>query len=197
MTLKNAREMRKNATECERLLWSQLRAHRLQGFKFKRQQPIGPYIVDFVCFEARCIIEADGGHHSEQAEYDAQRDNWLRSQGFTVLRFWNNDILSNTDGVVERIFEVCRELARSPSPQPLPRRGGGAKRRALIDGLCATASGAVASGNHAGGKGDASNLSREAISSPLPSWDDCMDAGGSATQGAIAGRGRGRGGDGL
>jgi len=68
MSLENVRELRKNATDCERLLWLHLRAHRLQGFKFKRQQPIGAYIVDFVCFETRCIVEADGGQHSEQIE---------------------------------------------------------------------------------------------------------------------------------
>ena len=106
--------------------WLHLRAHRLQGFKFKRQQPIGFYIVDFVCFEARLIVEADGGHHAEQVEYDTRRDDWLRSQGFTVLRFWNNDILGNTEGVLETILSACRERVDSPSPQPLPRQGGGA-----------------------------------------------------------------------
>lgn len=128
MTLSNARELRKNATECERLLWQHLRAHRLQGYKFKRQQPLGLYIADFVCFEARLIIEADGGQHAEQAEYDNRRDNWLQSQGFTVLRFWNNEIMGNMEGVVERVLAVCK--ANSPSPQPLPRRGGGAKANA-------------------------------------------------------------------
>ena len=125
MSLVNARELRKNATDCERLLWQHLRAHRLQDLKFKRQQPLGLYIVDFVCFEVRLIVEADGGHHAEQVEYDKRRDDWLRSQGFTVLRFWNNEILTNIEGVLERILAVCEE--NSPSPQPLPRRGGGAK----------------------------------------------------------------------
>ena len=125
MSLVNARELRKNATDCERLLWQHLRAHRLQDLKFKRQQPLGLYIVDFVCFEVRLIVEADGGHHAEQVEYDKLRDDCLRSQGFTVLRFWNNEILTNIEGVLERILAVCEE--NSPSPQPLPRRGGGAK----------------------------------------------------------------------
>jgi len=132
MTLENARELRKNATDCERLLWLHLRAHRLQGFKFKRQQPIGAYIVDFVCFETRCIVEADGGHHAEQIDYDTRRDDWLKSQGFTVLRFWNNDILANTEGVLETILSACLEYVDSPSPQPLPRQGGGAKAPDLL-----------------------------------------------------------------
>jgi very-short-patch-repair endonuclease len=148
MTITHARELRKNATDCERLLWQQLRAHRLQGFKFKRQQPLGLYIVDFVCFEARLIIEADGGHHAEQAEYDNRRDDWLRSQGFTVLRFWNNEILTNIEGVLERILEGCQNL-NSPSPQPLPRRGGGAKANAI-------------------GRQDANPNQTVAQSSPLP-----------------------------
>jgi|APLak6261659701_1056019.scaffolds.fasta_scaffold02351_2 very-short-patch-repair endonuclease len=127
MTLENARELRKNATACERLLWFHLRAHRLQGFKFKRQQPIGANIVDFVCFETRCIVEADGGQHNEQIEYDARRDGWLKSQGFMVLRFWNNDILTNTESILETILSACLEYIDSPSPQPLSHQGRGAK----------------------------------------------------------------------
>ena len=87
MNLQRARELRKNATECERVLWFHLRAHRLERFRFKRQQPIGPYIVDFVCFEARCIVEADGGQHAEQCAYDAGRSRDLQQSGYTVLRF--------------------------------------------------------------------------------------------------------------
>ncbi len=123
MNTQYARDLRKNATECEQRLWFHLRAHCLQGFKFKRQQPIGPYIVDFICFETRCIVEADGGQHAEQIGYDENRDDWLRQRGFTVLRFWNNEILTNTNGVLERILEVCLKN-RNPSPQPLPPRGG-------------------------------------------------------------------------
>jgi len=119
MNLKNARELRKNATDCERLLWLHLRAGRLQGFKFKRQQPLGNYIVDFVCFQTRLIVEADGGQHNEQIEYDTRRDNWLRSQGFNVLRFWNNDILANTEAVLATILKACMDYVDTPSPQPL------------------------------------------------------------------------------
>jgi very-short-patch-repair endonuclease len=147
MTINHARELRKNATDCERLLWQYLRAHRLQGFKFKRQQPLGVYIVDFVCFEARLIVEADGGHHAEQAEYDNRRDEWLRSQGFTVLRFWNNEIMGNIEGVLERILAVCE--ANAPSPQPLSHQGRGAKADAA-------------------GRQNANPVKTEAQNSPLP-----------------------------
>lgn len=91
--------------------------------KFRRQQPIGPYVVDFVHFGARLVIEADGGQHNGSAN-DAVRDAWLLGQGFTVLRLWNNDILQNIDAVLEAIL---RELAKSapPLPQPSPTRGEG------------------------------------------------------------------------
>ncbi len=129
MTLQFARELRKNPTDCERLLWLHLRAGRLQGFKFKRQQPLGDYIVDFVCFQTRVIVEADGGQHADQTEYDACRDNWLTNQGFRVLRFWNNDILTNTEGVLAVILDACNHNVDTPSPQPLSRQGRGAKGR--------------------------------------------------------------------
>ena len=131
MNLPHARELRKNATDCERHLWLHLRGHRLADFKFRRQQPLGPYIVDFVCFETRCIVEADGGQHSEQAEYDNRRDDWLRSQGFTVLRFWNNDILNNIEGILEVIWKACQSGRASSTPpphtNPSPARGEGLK----------------------------------------------------------------------
>jgi very-short-patch-repair endonuclease len=91
--LSNAKALRRNLTEAEQRLWYHLRAHRFMGYKFKRQKPIGRYIVDFACLEHRLIIELDGGQHSEQAVYDQQRDTWLRSQGYTILRFWNNDVM--------------------------------------------------------------------------------------------------------
>lgn len=126
MTLQFARELRKNPTDCERLLWLHLRAGRLQGFKFKRQQPLGDYIVDFVCFQTRVIVEADGGQHADQTEYDMRRDNWLTSQGFRVLRFWNNDILTNTEGVLAVILDACNHNVDTPSPPtPLPSRERG------------------------------------------------------------------------
>ncbi|RYF46226.1 MAG: DUF559 domain-containing protein, partial [Comamonadaceae bacterium] len=118
-----AKTLRQNMTDAEQLLWKHLRAHRLDGQKFRRQQPMGPYIVDFVHFSGRVIVEADGGQHVE-SDHDAARDAWLRSQGYTVLRFWNNDILQSTEAVLQAIYAALRGAA--PSPQPLSREGRGA-----------------------------------------------------------------------
>ncbi len=113
-----AKQLRRNMTDAEHRLWKHLRAHRLDGQKFRRQQPIGPYIVDFVHFGARVIVEADGGQHV-QSSHDTTRDAWLIQQGFRVLRFWNDDILLRTDAVLESIWKALREGAPSP-PTPLP-----------------------------------------------------------------------------
>jgi very-short-patch-repair endonuclease len=94
-----ARELRNNSTDAERVLWSQFRLWRLDGYKFRRQQPLGRYIVDFVCLEKRVVVEVDGGQHAEQATLDAERDRWLRREGFVVLRFWNTEVLKNMDAV--------------------------------------------------------------------------------------------------
>ena len=107
MNLKRyARELRSNMTDAERHLWYHLRGHRLHGLKFKRQKPIGRYIVDFVCIEHRLVIELDGGQHLEQPERDFERDEWLVAQGFRVLRFWNHDVLGETDTVLEVIWRA-------------------------------------------------------------------------------------------
>jgi very-short-patch-repair endonuclease len=105
-------------TDAERALWFHLRAKRFRGWKFRRQQPIGRYIVDFVCFEARLIVELDGGQHSERA--DGQRTAWLASQGFCVLRFWNDAVLKEPEAVLESIRE---HLPLSPAPLPQGERG--------------------------------------------------------------------------
>ncbi|KLI99109.1 endonuclease domain-containing protein [Luteimonas sp. FCS-9] len=110
-----AKTLRRNMTEAERLLWCHLRAHRFDGQKFRRQQPIGPYIADFVHFGARLIVEADGGQHAESSR-DAVRDAWLKAQGFQVLRFWNHDILQHTESVLEAIWNALREAPLSPDP---------------------------------------------------------------------------------
>jgi very-short-patch-repair endonuclease len=100
-----ARELRKNSTDAERLLWNRLRAKQFDNLKFRRQEQIGYFIVDFVCYEKSLIIEADGGQHVAEAEKDAERTIWLNAQGFHVLRFWNHEILTNIDGVLETIRE--------------------------------------------------------------------------------------------
>ncbi|MCY1312130.1 hypothetical protein D9M70_625240 [compost metagenome] len=100
---KYARELRSNMTDAERHLWYYLRAHRFLGLKFKRQEPIGRYIVDFICLECRLVIELDGGQHQDQVGRDAERDRWLAEQGFRVLRFWNHEVLGETESVLEVI----------------------------------------------------------------------------------------------
>ena len=123
--IQRARLLRENMTDAERLLWRHLRAHRLCGEKFRRQHPIGPYIVDFMHFGARLVIEADGGQHNGSAT-DAVRDTWLRSRGFKVLRFWNDEILLNIDGVLEAILGELTLAPLSPlSPGPSPARERG------------------------------------------------------------------------
>lgn len=100
-----ARTLRKSQTPQEQKIWNLLRNRQLFGYKFKRQYPIGNYIVDFVCRERKLIIEIDGGQHntSKNIEYDSQRSEFLQSRGFTVIRFWNNDIDNNIEGVYKEI----------------------------------------------------------------------------------------------
>ncbi len=115
--LKFAKHLRHRMTESETTLWQHLRGHRLNGEKFKRQQPIGPCVVDFVHFGARLIVEADGGQHND-APRDERRDAWLRAQGFKVLRFWNNEIMNNLEGVLVSVMTAVNEVPLSPSPSP-------------------------------------------------------------------------------
>ncbi|MDP2795127.1 MAG: endonuclease domain-containing protein [Sulfurisoma sp.] len=134
--------LRQQMTEAEHLLWRHLRAHRLNGAKFRRQQPVGPYIVDFVHFGARLVVEADGGQHNASPT-DARRDAWLKSQGFRVMRFWNDEILRNTEAVLEVVMAAVQDAP--PLPQPLPREGGGegpALSPATWDGFFASIEGA-------------------------------------------------------
>jgi very-short-patch-repair endonuclease len=123
-TAGKARILRRNLTDAELRLWQALRYRRFAGHKFRRQQPLGAFIVDFVCLAQRVIIEVDGGHHTEQREYDAARDRWLRKQGFRVLRFTDAEVLTELDSVEQAIWE---ELEGSPAPQPSPVRGGGSE----------------------------------------------------------------------
>ena len=126
--------MRSTPTEAERVLWRMLRAKRLAEWKFKRQQPIGRYIVDFVCFQARLIVEADGSQHIGSS-YDGARDGWLRDQGFRILRFWNNDVLARPDSIGAAIFhalkggEIGIEPTSPPTPLPGPPPQGGREKK--------------------------------------------------------------------
>jgi len=105
-----ARKLRREQTDAERILWLRLKSKQLQGAKFRRQQPIGPYIVDFVSFEKKLVIEIDGAQHNkdEMIKKDNTRTVRLRRDGFRVLRFWDNEVLLNIDGVLERIRQALR-----------------------------------------------------------------------------------------
>ncbi|HBB17720.1 MAG TPA: DNA (cytosine-5-)-methyltransferase [Syntrophus sp. (in: bacteria)] len=113
--------LRKRPTDAEQLLWRHLRMEQMEGWKFRRQQPIDNYIVDFVCFENHIIIEVDGGQHAAENSKDKERDSYFQQFGFKVLRFWNNEVLQNTNGVLETIRKNC--LAHPPL-NPLPSREG-------------------------------------------------------------------------
>ena len=112
LNVSRARHLRRHQTEAETALWLRLRNRGLGGFKFRRQVPVGPYVADFLCAECKLIIEADGGQHADSAK-DMARTRFLESEGYRVLRFWNNDILSNMDGVLEAI-----RLALDAAPHP-------------------------------------------------------------------------------
>ena len=122
--LERARQMRTNPTDAERRLWAILRNKRLAAHKFKRQQVIGNFIVDFVNFEHRLIVEADGSQHIGN-EQDNHRTAWLERQGFRVLRFWNDAILARTDQVADAIWCALIDRASALSPTPLPQGGKG------------------------------------------------------------------------
>jgi very-short-patch-repair endonuclease len=125
-TLTKAQRLRCEPTDAERKLWSVLRNRQLEGAKFRRQQPIGPFIADFVCQEQRLIIEADGGQHADSPP-DARRTAFLESKGYRVLRFWNNDILNNLDGVAQVIASALStpHPAQAAPESPSPSRGEG------------------------------------------------------------------------
>lgn len=120
----HARSLRSEQTPAERELWQQLRAKRFDGFKFRRQQPLGRYIVDFVCLAQRLIVELDGSQHAESADYDSIRDAWLQQQGFHVLRFWNNQWSTEREAVLEAVWRALHEEL-PPLPNPSPTRGEG------------------------------------------------------------------------
>ena len=116
-----ARSLRKNQTDAERKLWRCLRARELCGFKFRRQYPIAPCIVDFICVEKRLIVEIDGGQHATMTEIDNTRTEFLNARGYRVLHFWNNEVLQQLDAVLAKILDSLTH----PHPNPLPQAGEG------------------------------------------------------------------------
>ena len=119
-----ARKLRKNMTNAERLLWRHLRNRQLGGYKFRRQRPIGSYIVDFVCLEKKLVVEVDGGQHAGQLELDAKRSGYLEDKGYRVLRFWNNEVLTETESVLTFVLSSLGRNVTPPHPGPLPEGRG-------------------------------------------------------------------------
>jgi len=120
-SIRIARKLRANQTDAETVLWNGIRNRQIDGHKFVRQQPISGYICDFVCREKMLVIEVDGGQHNE-SKADEIRDRRLKEEGYKVIRFWNNDVLGNIEGVLTAIQIELR--GESPSPQPSPRKSG-------------------------------------------------------------------------
>lgn len=115
---RRARKMRRAPTDAEQRLWYFLRNRQLGGYKFRRQHPLGHYIVDFICIKARLIVELDGGQHAEvkQRRRDEARTRYFESRGFRVMRFWNHDVLKNTESVLEAILDALDTPHLPPSP---------------------------------------------------------------------------------
>ena len=114
-TRERARELRGNMTAAERRLWWVIRNQRVDGARFRRQVPVGEYFADFCCLKQKLIIEVDGGQHSETEDYDRTRTEFLEAQGFRVIRFWNGDVMTNLEGVVDIILEALDWRSRPPS----------------------------------------------------------------------------------
>ena len=108
MAPSRAQALRSNPTDAEKALWRHLRRCQLDGYRFRRQQPIGPFVADFFCPEARLVVEVDGGQHAAQADEDDKRTAWLESRGYRVVRYWNNEVLGNVEGV---LGDLRRRLA--------------------------------------------------------------------------------------
>src|SRR4051812_25053481 len=120
--VKFARRLRRNQTDAERVLWFRLRDRRLDGWKFKRQVAIDRFVVDFFCADGKLIVEIDGGQHEQEKDRDRNRTEILEAMGYLVLRFWNNDVMQNTDGVLETILSTLNQQRSEPDA------GGGLSR---------------------------------------------------------------------
>ena len=107
-TAVNARDLRKHMTDAERRIWHHLRAHRFHGLGFRRQVPLGPYVADFLCESQRLIVEIDGGQHDGDRARDLKRTEWLESRGYRVVRFWNNEVMTNLEGVWDALTASLR-----------------------------------------------------------------------------------------
>lgn len=118
--LASARQLRRPLTPAEAKLWRRLRSRRLATLKFRRQHPLGPFVVDFYCPRAKIVIEIDGDSHALQERYDQERTAWLNAHGYRVLRFGNREVLQNLDGVLTKILEACVRVAPSTGPSPSP-----------------------------------------------------------------------------
>jgi len=116
-----ARELRSNATPSERMLWRELSARKVTGVRFNRQAPVGPFICDFVARSIKLVVEIDGGQHGWQSDEDRARTHYLEQHGYTVIRFWNSDVLERLEGVVA---EIALAVAALPSPNPSRTREG-------------------------------------------------------------------------
>jgi very-short-patch-repair endonuclease len=122
-----ARRLRRNLTDVERTLWYKLRRDQINGLNFRRQHPMGPYLLDFYCLAIGLAVEVDGGQHNfeQQKDRDEQRTRWLEAKGVRVIRFWNNDVTGNLRGVPGEIARVASTMTPSPT---LPLSGGGRRR---------------------------------------------------------------------
>jgi very-short-patch-repair endonuclease len=125
-----AQQLRREMSGTEWRLWYRLRSRQLLGHKFRRQVPIGPYVADFACLEARLVVEVDGEHHGDQLVYDARRDHWLSELGFRLLRFWVVEVDENLEGVIETIVEALTTADVKGPPPTSPRAAGGGRLHA-------------------------------------------------------------------
>ena len=126
-TLANAKNLRLHATDAEKLFWAKVRNRQCLGLKFRRQHPIPPYIVDFYCEDRLLVVEIDGGQHNESI--DKARTKFLNQKGYRVLRYWNNEVLGNIEGVIENIMDIMNDdLIKNPSPHPSPEGRGSSKK---------------------------------------------------------------------